>query len=226
MTSPRADGTRHYVRTSQRPSPNTRYAENSVSNLASSYGTLRSSESRRSGKMGVRTGRKTEHFVFCGMEPCDKERPLSNGRCTAGSAWKQGCTAAVSATPYCLEPHMQSFSSIFWSRTVERLRVRLSSHSILTAIPQCTVLQCTALLRTAAPARAPQTLASDAHPNISDGNIAQSTSHTPHISVGRAHACDVAYGTPPSASTTPSTRVSQLSRSRGETAAPPESRAG
>ena len=73
------------------------------------------------------------------MEPCDKERPLSNGRCTAGSAWKQGCTAAVSATPYCLEPHMQSFSSIFWSRTVERLRVRLSSHSIFTGIPQCTV---------------------------------------------------------------------------------------
>lgn len=84
-------------------------------------------------------GGKPSIFVFCGMEPCDKERPLSNGRCTAGSAWKQGCTAAVSATPYCLEPHMQSFSSIFWSRTVKRLRVRLSSHSILTAIPQCTV---------------------------------------------------------------------------------------
>ena len=57
--------------------------------------------------------------------------------------------------------------------------------------------QCTALSRTAAPARAPQTLASDAHANISDGDIAQSTSHTQHISVGRAHACDVAYGTPP-----------------------------
>lgn len=57
--------------------------------------------------------------------------------------------------------------------------------------------QCTALSRTAAPARAPQTLASDAHANISDGDIAQSTSHTPHISVGRAHACDVAYGTLP-----------------------------
>lgn len=88
VTSPRADGTRHHVRTSQRPSPNTRYAENSASNSAFSNGTLRSSESRGSGKMGVRTTKKPSIFVFCGMEPCDKERPLSNGRCTAGSAWK------------------------------------------------------------------------------------------------------------------------------------------
>lgn len=222
MTSPREHGTRHHVRTSQRPSPNTRYAENS----AFSNGTLRSSESRRSGKMGVRTGRKTEHFVFCGMEPCDKERPLSNGRCTAGSAWKQGCTAAVSATPYCLEPHMQSFSSIFWSRTVERLRVRLSSHSIFTAIPQCT-------MHSAPPSRAQQHLRGlhrlwpAMRTPISPTGILRRAPRTHNISPSGVHTRVTSPTVPPpSASTTPSTRVSQRPRSRGETAAPPESRAG